>query len=141
MDKPCVVNLIFDPAHQILIVEEAKHGRFESDLPASGDLPFSVQVEGKLLGRFAMSHSSGVPLTVLVADTVIEIHAGAAKARLARLEGTGAGAIRKPMPIDRRHKGKVEPTFDGRRLTPKGDTWLFSAQVPFHKDTHEPDDR
>jgi len=43
------------------------------------------------------------------------------------------------MPGNRKHKGKVEPRPEGRHLRQRGDSWDFSAAVPFKADRRDGD--
>ena len=43
------------------------------------------------------------------------------------------------MPVDRKHKGKVEPSLEGRHIRQRGQAWGFSANVPFEADKRDGD--
>ena len=124
--EKCVVVLRFDPRRQVLMTEEAAHALFARDLPAQGSGALDVQGDGKALGRLAAAFPPSSPVEILAAGDVLEVRCGKTVTRLSR-----EAVARKPMPKNKKHRGKVEQEPEGRHYAPKGDTRGFSAQVPF----------
>lgn len=130
--KPLAVDVWFDADQGLLVVEEADHGLFASEAPASGSGSASAQVDGRLLHAIATRHPPKSTLSLGFGDTDLTVKCGGSTARLPAMR-----VHRKPMPRNPKHKGPVAVVPEGRRHTPKGDTWIFSAQVPFKPDDVE----
>jgi len=138
--QPCPVLIIFDSASKTLTIEEAQHGLFSTQIAAEGLGSFSAQVEGKAFGRLAATYPPASRIELSVGGEVLAVRCGRSLLKLARLDLGPTPTARKPMPVNKKHKGRVEPKPEGRHYAPKADTWLFSAQVPFSKEALELDD-
>lgn len=130
--KPVAVDMWFDADQGLLVVEEALHGLFASEAPASGSKSTNAQVDGRLLHAIATRHPAGSMLGLAFGDTDLTVKCGGSTARLPAMR-----VQRKPLPRNPKHKGPVAVVPEGRLRTPKGDTWVFSAQVPFKPDKVE----
>ncbi len=135
-----VVLLSYDPGKSLLTVEEARHARFAFDLPAVGSWSGVAQIDGKALANLAASMPPTAFLELRALGNAVEVRGGNVIASLPRLDGGPGAVTRRHMPPDKRHKGKVEARPEGRRYAPpKGETWGFSAQVPFKTDVDVPE--
>jgi|SRR5208283_124855 len=136
--KPLPVSLEQDYVTHNLSVIEAKHGLFAKVIPASGEFPSRVQMDGITLERFASTWPAETTL-ILAADAErLNIRAGKAQVAVPRLDGGGMTPIeRTPIPPNKQHKGKVVVPLDPlHKRVELADTWGFSARVPMpqHRD-------
>ena len=130
--KPRPVILAFDSARATVSIEEAAHGLFHVEFDGVGDASFSAQVDGLALQRVAKGFPASLQIEVTVTRGSVLIQCCGFQAVLPRYDIGAVGGVTQSRPApDRRHKGKVEPSTVKRQPQPQGDTWLFSAQVPF----------
>ena len=136
--KPCgaskkrnaLIELTYDPRSGCLVIVEARHEYFRSEIPVIGSWTAFVQVNGPNLLQTAGKYPPATMLELSISPTHLELTFGRSRLGLPRLDKQGP-TLRAEMPVDKRHKGKVEPTPNPAHLQPRGDTWDFSAQVPF----------
>ena len=136
--KPCgaskkrnaLIELSYDHALGCLIIVEAKHEYFRSEVPVNGSWTGLVQVNGPRLLETAGKYPPETILELSIPSTHLELAFGRSRLAIPRLDADRA-VQRAAMPVDKRHKGKVEPKPNPGFVLPKGDTWDFSAQVPF----------
>ena len=138
--KSNVVDLVFDARAKVLRVEEARYALFSNDLPATGRWAKGVQVDGDFLRKVASVHSCPTVLELVAQEKIVEVRVGKFSAQLARLDGTARGIARSSFPVDKRHKGPVRMRPQVRHPTPKGDTWMFIANVVFPTEAYESGD-
>lgn len=137
--KPYVVVLEARARARTLSIEEAKHGLFAATVPAKGSLPPDIQVDGKMLGRVAASLPNDATIEMSTIDEFLDVRSGKVRARLPRIDLTPAKVKMKRRLVDPKHKGKVEPRLEGRHIRQRGQTWGFSANVPFKADRRDGD--
>lgn len=124
------VEVSYDAEAQTLQVEEAKQGLYSSAVSASGSWTVVATVEGPRLAAFVSRFPPAAELQIFIRDGRLHVASNGSQAAL-KCRSLKASARTKAMRVDRGHKGKVEERPEGRYLTPKGDSWDFSAQVPF----------
>ena len=130
--RNALVELSYDAPAKSLQVEEAKQGLFSNTLPAHGKWNVVATMEGPRLAMFAARFAPEAKLQIVVRDGALHITSNGSQASLP-CHSLKAVATKKVVRIDPRHKGKVEERPEGRHITPKGDTWDFSAQMPFRE--------
>jgi hypothetical protein len=128
------VEITFDADRGLALICEARHGLFDVSLDATGSWPGAVQVDGPTLYQLATKYpGQGTELTLILETPGLSVQAGTSKLVLPCQ--VGRKSIKQTeMPVNRRHKGKVEANPILTHETPKGETWDFSAQVPFKRD-------
>jgi hypothetical protein len=136
--KPLLVSLEHELVAGTLTVIEAKHGAFAKSVPASGEWPGPVQVDGVMLYRLVATWPPETELELSADAQALTVRMGKSVCRVARTDGGGANPIKRTPPKpDKRHKGKVEvpPDPEVKRVE-LADTWAFSARVPMpqHRD-------
>lgn len=136
---PYIVLLESNARKRMLRIAKARHGEFAVTVPAKGSLPPEIQVDGKMLGRIAASDPGDTMIELAAIGEHLEIKAGSLRSQLRRIALTAAKVKTKPMPVNRKHKGKVEPRVEGRHIRQRGQTWGFSANVPFKADRRDGD--
>jgi hypothetical protein len=139
--KPLPVSLEYEFVAGALAVIEARHGAFANSIPAFGNWPEPVQVDGLLLYRAAATWPGEAELELSTDANALTIRAGKSVFRITRVDQGGLKPIKRvPSQPDKRHKGKVEvaPDAPGKRVE-LADTWGFSARVPMpqHRDPKE----
>lgn len=129
--EPCTVELSYIRSKGLLEVKEAKYETFTNFVPATGLFPSGVQMSGLYLQKVVATYPKGASIELRALNGFLEIHSGRSKTTLQRLDGTASAVKPKPLPTDKRHKGKVEPRLEGRHLRQRGNPWGFSANTPF----------
>jgi hypothetical protein len=133
--KPCataprqnaVVGLAFDAKSGQLTVEEADYGRFAIDLEAAGVGTLGVQVDGPRLRALIKRYPPSAVLTLGADQSGLTVAHQKSTVRL-----PGRHHAKQAFETPKEHKGPVEAKPDVKWIEPpKGDTWDFSAQVPF----------
>jgi hypothetical protein len=130
--RPLIVSLEYRIESDTLAVIEARHGKFANTIQAQGDLPEPAQLDAIRLVRYADAWPPDAALELIVERSEIVVRCGRSSARFPRTDlDPGAKIVRKPLPANRRHKGKVEVPPDpvGKREA-WNDMWAFSARVP-----------
>lgn len=132
--KPWPVTLTFDPVTSLLEVTEARYELRSYRVPAAGEWPYQVQVDGRALRAMAGAYHGNAMLDLVVSGDELCILYETSVVRLPRLDGVGKpGVKRQPLPANRRHKGAVvmPPDFDPNYKRVELDaTWTFSARMP-----------
>ena len=132
--RPYPVSLIYIAADEALGVKEARHALRGYRVPAVGQWPDKVQVDGWVLAALVVKYPPDSDIELVALRGELAILQGKNQVRLKRLDaGYSPGIVETPPPRDRRHKGPVIVPPDE---PPSGrfewnDTWLFSARVPF----------
>jgi hypothetical protein len=137
------VTVNFDAPADQASVEEALNGRFSSTCVAQGDRSFTFQVDGHLLLSIVERSALDAAFEIGVEPGSITVQGPKARSTIPRVDRFGCAGVTTPIakPI-RGHAGKVVVPLEGRQVAPpKGDTWDFSAQVPFKAKAGEPGDR
>jgi hypothetical protein len=141
--KPMPVNLTYDEHSNSFRISDAKHAEKVSSIPAIGNWPKLVQVDGRKLHTFIFRCESNKSILLSVDGEALNLKYGTSSMQLIRLDGRGKKGIKtKPRPPDPRHTGPIvhPPDPVGKRVE-LNDTWLFSARVPVpqHRRNEETD--
>lgn len=130
--RPIIVSLEYRVESGTLAIIEAKHAIFASSLEVEGDLVGTVQLDGRPLFKYVSTWPPETKIELDADRQHLILRAGSSSLKLPRTDSGGSSPIvRKALPINKRHKGKVEPPPDAPRLPePLSDTWSFSARVP-----------
>ena len=132
--KAWPITITFDRSASLLSITEARYGLKSFRVPADGEWPDRVQIDGYLFRRMVATFHGNVMLELVVtADDLCIAHDNTI-VRLVRIDSTWKPAvIRRDFPPNRRHKGPVEmpPDRDPRYTRVELDaTWPFSARMP-----------
>jgi hypothetical protein len=130
--KPIIVSIEYRVESGALSVVEAKNAVFATSLDAEGDLVGATQIDGRPLYKYASSWPPETHLEITTNAEHLIVRTGSSIVKIPRTDDDGRKPIvRKPLPIDKKHKGKVEIPPDPVRLAePLADMWSFSARVP-----------
>lgn len=135
--KPVPVSLEFYEAVSQLAVNEAKHGGFQNALPASGQWPHRVQVDGVMLEKVVATYSPDDALSLVAEPDALLVLRDKSSFRLPRFDGPGKKPIKhSPAKPDPRHQGMPEGVDAPLRPdAPQSKTWRFSAHMARRKKT------
>lgn len=134
--KPQVLTMKFFPSLRILEVFDARYESRSAHLPAVGNWPDRMQVDGRPLALALKANRSLEVLRVSASEREISFQLGNARFSIKRFDGTDSEVMVRAMP-EQDHKGKVvvppDPIFKRVELA---DTWGFTARVPMpqHRD-------
>ncbi len=127
--RNAVVEVIYHPLSGHMTVGEAKHGLFAQDVAATGSGEIQAKVDGPRLRALVATYPPTASLALAIKGNTLVIRHERSTVRLP-LHNVPRQAFRTP----RGHKGPVAPTPPVQMAgQPRGDTWDFSAQVPFSK--------
>lgn len=130
--KPYPVTIEYDAAAGCLKLSEARFALTASELPAVGNWPAQVQIDGRKLQKVCMTFPAGTSVELLVTDRELVLLAGKSQLLFPRFDVGGRGGIRqRAVPLPPGYEGKVirPPERTGNKVE-LADTWLFSARVP-----------
>jgi hypothetical protein len=130
--KPIPINLTYNEKTKSFGLFDAKHAEMGCDIPANGNWPELVQVDGRKLNTFLIKCDPKQSILLSVDDDMLNLKYGTSKMQLHRLDCLGIKGIKtKPRPPDPRHTGPVvhPPDPVGKRVELR-DSWLMSARVP-----------
>lgn len=129
--KTVAVSLRLLPSKTELWIGEAKHGRFEYTIPATGTLASEPQADGAMIYRIASSYHPSDAIDLIVDEATVALVHGNARSTIPRVDGPkGKRIIRTDPPRDPRHKGKPEDLDPFLRPgVPQEKTWGFSAHM------------
>lgn len=135
--KGLPISLKFSKPVSLLQVIDAQNESRASTLPARGEWPEIVQVDGNRLGALVDKLSAKDEVRLCVSDGEIVVRVGNFRMSMPRVDRDAKGAIvAKPMP-SQAHGGKVEvPPDPLQHCVELNDTQGFSARVPMpqHRD-------
>lgn len=130
--KAFPITISYDHKNSVMSISEAFHERTAIDLDIPCEWPDSVQVDGVVLRKAVATYKPNDFLELHSLPDSVEIINGISKFKMPRLDGlNGSKIIKKPIPKNRRHQGKVvvkEEPFIGR--VELDETWGFSARMP-----------
>lgn len=130
--RPLVVSLEYRIESGQLAVIEAKHAAFATAIEAEGDLVGAVQLDGRALYKYAATWPPETRLELSAEAAHLAVRSGGSFVRIPRTDACGKRpVVRKPLPPNKKHKGKVEipPDPVGKRQALDA-SWGFSARVP-----------
>jgi hypothetical protein len=133
--KPTPVTLEYNETVSELTVTEAKHGKFQNALGASGHWTQNVQVDGVALARIIMKYPPDTELELHAEPDSLMISFDKSKVRLNRIDGKERKGIRRsPEKPDPKHNGLPEGIDDALQPdSPQKRTWGFSAHMAMMK--------
>ena len=127
--KAVPVSLTLSPSKTELLIVEARHGRFEYTVPATGTLTTEVQVDGALVHKIARSYDPSGVVDLIVGAGSFAVAHGKSRSTIPRIDGPQGKRIKRtaprPNPL---HKGKPDGADSPLRPSvPQNKTWGFSA--------------
>ena len=129
--KAVPVSLTLLPSQIDLLIAEARHGRFEHTIPATGTLTSEVQADGAWIYMVVSSCKPTDTIDLVVEEASLTVVRGTSRSTIARIDGPNGERIKRTNPRpDPRHKGMPEGT--DRRLranVPQNKIWAFSAHM------------
>jgi len=133
------VALCHDPVSGQLSISNAGTGARGREMPASGTWPARLQVDGAALRRLCDTIPGRDELTLIALPAHLVVLYGGARVQLRRIDADGSKGIPDAnfRPNLRRKRPPPETGQHRTDRSPKGETWSFSAQVPFPR---KPDD-